>query len=136
MKARLIHKEEKVRYYKLSEPIKTGIRFFGRFDIRKCVMSWIESTVKPEYLEQIASCFPEDGLTLLAVVDSSTHVERLVVPAFTFEGEIIPMNINIDGRPTLLCDGGNVRHVHPDEVYMRHLCMINGLKWEGFESEE
>lgn len=136
MKARLTHKEDKIRFYRLSEPIKTGIRFFGKFNIRESVLAWIEETVKPEYLEQIASCFPEEGVSLIAVSDAVTHIERLVFPAFVFEGEYHPMNINIDGRPTLMFEGGDIRHVHPDEVYMRHLCMINGLKWEGFESEE
>ena len=136
MKARLTHKTSTMRFYKLSKPIKTGISFCRKFDIIRNVKSWIDIRVKPEYRDQLTAQFPEEGVTLIAVSDAVTHIERLVFPAFVINGEYHVSTLNIDGRHTLMIEGGNPRHVHPDEVYMRHLCMINGLKWEGFESEE
>ena len=136
MKARLTHKTSTMRFYKLSKPIKTGISFCRKFDIIRNVKSWIDIRVKPEYRDQLTTQFPEEGVTLIAVSDALKHSERLVFPAFVINGEYHAITLNIDGRHTLMIEGGNPRHVHPDEVYMRHLCMINGLKWEGFESEE
>lgn len=136
MKAKHIHTNNNSRFYKLSEPVKTGIRFFGRFDIVREMKSWVVNEILPEYQQGIGEQFPEEGISLIAVSDLKNGTERLVFPAFTFEGNYCTQYTNIDGRPVVFSMCADTRHVKPDEVYMRHLCMINGLKWEGFESEE
>ena len=69
-----------------------------------------------------------DGCHIVCVSDAYTHIERLV-----FIGEKYPSGygntgVQIDGSHTMRMYGGDKRYVYPDEVYLRHLGMVNGVR--------
>ena len=70
---------------------------------------------------------------MVVVSDAFTHIERLVFPGFRLNGNWSFIEANIDGKHTFMIDGGDPKAVYADEVYLRHLCILNHLKWEGVE---
>lgn len=133
MKATLIHNNGRQRFYSLSEPISKGISLFGPTDVMDDIRRTIQFQIKEEYQEGILDSF-KDGCKMIAVSDARTHIERLVFPAFIRDnGEHFFLPCEIDGKLTSMIKGGDPRSVYPDAVYLRHLCIINNLKWEGVE---
>lgn len=133
MKATLVHNNGRQRFYSLSEPIAKGMSLFGPCDVMEDIKGYISEIIKPEYKEDVFDSF-KDGCKMIAVSDAHTHIERLVFPAFVCDdGEHCILACEIDGKHTLMIDGGDLRSVYPDEVYLRHLCILNGLKYEGIE---
>ena len=133
MKATLIYNNGRQRFYSLSEPISKGISLFGPTDIMDDIRRTIQFKIKEEYQEGFLNSF-KDGCKMIAVSDASTHIERLVFPAFIYDnGEHCIVSCEIDGKLTSMIKGGDPRTVYPDAVYLRHLCIINNLKWEGVE---
>lgn len=72
------------------------------------------------------------GVEYVIISDAHTHIERLVFPACQFKdketGEIKHLHLSmhkISGRHTFMIDGGNIDDVFPDEVYLRHLQILN-----------
>ena len=55
-------------------------------------------------------------------------MERLVFAAEKFSSGYGSLGVQIDGSHTMMIHGGDERYVYPDEVYLRHLGMVNGLK--------
>ena len=72
-----------------------------------------------------------ESVDKVCISDAHTHVERLVFPAFFIRekatGEkILTHRCNmIDGVMTMMTRGGDWDAVYPDEVYLRHLRMMN-----------
>ncbi len=133
MKATLVHNNGRQRFYSLSEPIAKGMSLFGPCDVMEDIKRYISERIKPEYKEDVLDSF-KDGCKMIAVSDAHTHIERLVFPAFVRDnGEHCILTNEIDGKHTFMIDGGDPRSVYPDAVYLRHLCIINNLKWEGVE---
>ena len=133
MKAKLVHDTGRQRWYELSEPIAIGkSTFWGGMlvdileDTKKCY-GWTKNCGNA-YLEQL-----KDGCHMVVVSDAKRHAERLVFPGFIIDGEYRHSSNEIDGIITNSIDGGDESTIHPDEVYLRHLCMLNHLKWEGVE---
>jgi hypothetical protein len=136
MKATLVHNNGRQRFYALSEPITKGVSLFGPCDIVDDINRYIKLRIKPEYKDGVLDNFKE-GCKMIAVSDAHTHIERLVFPAFVREdGEHCILTCEIDGKHTFMIDGGDPRSVYPDEVYLRHLCIINKLRWEGLCSTQ
>lgn len=67
----------------------------------------------------------------VCISDAHTHVERLVFPVFyavdlqTNRTELFTWYLDIDGYMTSMTDGGDWSTVYPDEVYLRHLRLLN-----------
>lgn len=122
--AKLVSTNNTQRYYELSSPIYKGRNFGGDVDIVAALEECKENRMKPEYKHLLRS----DGCHIVCVSDAHTHIERLV-----FVGEKYPSGygntgIQIDGCHTMMIFGGDERHVYPDEVYIRHLGMVNGVR--------
>jgi len=41
--------------------------------------------------------------------------------------------IPIAGKHTMMIHGGDCRSIYNDGTYLRWLCRLNGLRWEGIE---
>jgi hypothetical protein len=109
------------------------------FDIIKCagicktihglnLQKYAEDHIIDEYLldEDI-----RNSVNKIAVSDALTHIERLVFPAFwiinktTGERKISWIHNNIDGKWTMMIEGGNPRYVYRPETYISHLYLLN-----------
>lgn len=116
------------RFYELSEPITKGRRWKDDVDIIQEMTDPEISMIKEEYRKFI----PSDGCRLVCVSDAHTHVERLVFQAFTYlDNGVVKhgrMSLNIDGKHTFSIDGGDTDSVYDDEVYLRHLGMVNKVR--------
>ncbi|MCR5071175.1 MAG: hypothetical protein K6A62_04540 [Bacteroidales bacterium] len=133
MKAKLVHSNARQRWYELSVPIHKGISdILGEVDIVKDVKSFIERRIKPEYRSAVLEAY-KDGCRTVVVSDAHTHIERLVFPGFCINGIWGILSGEIDGKHTFMSDGGDPNSVYNDEVYLRHLCSLNKISWEGFE---
>ncbi len=133
MKAKLVHDTGRQRWYELSEPIRKGISdLFGEIDIDKEMQDYCQRRIKVEFRDAILEQL-KDGCRLITISDALTHIERLVFPAYCVDGSWSMMGMEIDGKHTFLIDGGDTKAVYADEVYLRHLCILNHLKWEGVE---
>lgn len=122
--AKLVSTNNTQRYYELSSPIYKGRRFGNNVDIIAELEECKEKQMKPEYKHLLRT----DGCHVVCVSDAYTHIERLV-----FVGEKFPTvygrtSVQIDGSHTMRIHGGDKRYVYPDEVYLRHLGMINGVQ--------
>lgn len=130
MKATLIHKTHDQRFYQLSEPITKGRRFGRDIDIPSEHKNFRENRVPDRF-----KSFVPDHCDMVCVSDAHTHTERLVFSAFRFEVDgktkYGRTDSQIDGRNTFMIHGGDEDACYPDEVYLRHLASINGLKYEG-----
>lgn len=130
--AKLVSTNNTQRYYELSSPIYRGRKFGGDVDIVAALEDCKENQMRPEYKHLLRI----DGCHIVCVSDAYTHVERLV-----FVGEKYPTgygrtSCQIDGSHTMKLYGGNERHVYSDEVYLRHLGMVNGVRIVLDKSEE
>jgi hypothetical protein len=69
------------------------------------------------------------GFDKICVSDASTHVERLVFPAFyvVADGErvLVHRNYSVDGLLTMKIHGGDPQAVFSDVTYARHLWLLN-----------
>ena len=131
MRAKLIHKNSRQRFYELSEPIKMcKIDWFGECDIVSETRASIKM-FREELKEQALSQIKDDGIRLVCVSDAHSHIERLVFPAIVINGEYSITANDIAGKHTMMIDGGDPDSVYDDAVYLRRLCQINNLKWEG-----
>jgi len=133
MKAKLVHKTDNYRVYELSEPI-----FKGESDIMG------EINIKEEFeatKNRIRKDLPKDRYdaiivalsmpcTHICISDATTHIERLVFPAYEFNGEYSGTSMDIGGKHTMMIHGGDRDAVYDDEVYIRRLAQINGLSYE------
>lgn len=132
MKAKLVYQDSHKRVYKLSEPF--NFVPFKNIDLKK-LLAGAKSRLKPEYQYLVS-----DNVELwdyVCISDAYTHVERLVflgVIRNDGRGGILDMN-NIDGKHTMMIDGGSSEHVYDDKVYLRRLAMANKLKFEGIDHE-
>lgn len=136
MKATLVHKTDRQRWYELSEPLVKGISdWVGEVDIVEDIKRYCSLRIKPEFRNCILEKFT-DGCRMVVVSDAHTHIERLVFPGFCIDGKWGGGGNEIDGKHTFMIDGGDPRSVYPDEVYLRHLCIINKLRWEGLCSTQ
>lgn len=136
MKATLIETRdgERLRFYALSEPITKGISdWVGSVDIPADIERFCKLRIKPEFRDEIVNQ-TRDGAHFVVVSDAFTHIERLVFPAWqTKEHGMGAGAMEIDGKHTMMIHGGDPDSVYEDEVYLRHLCILNKLKWEGVE---
>jgi hypothetical protein len=119
-----IYEDESRRFYELSEPVYRSP--LKGFELKERVES-IKGRLKPEYQYLI----PE-FIRMVCVSDAHTHIERLMfVGAKTRDDKYICLTgIQLDGRHTMMIEGGDARHVHPDSVYLRRLASANGFKFE------
>lgn len=122
--ARLVETTKHQRFYELSEPIYKGRSFRSDVDIIAELQECKDNRVKPDYKDLIRT----DGCHIICVSDAHTHIERLVFAAEKFPSGYGSTGIQIDGSHTMMIHGGDERHVYPDEVYIRHLGMVNGVR--------
>lgn len=122
--AKLVETTKYQRFYELSEPIYKGRRFGGDVDIATELQECKDNRVKPDYKHLIRT----DGCHIICVSDARTHMERLVFAAEKFSSGYGSLGVQIDGSHTMMIHGGDERYVYPDEVYLRHLGMVNGVK--------
>ena len=109
------------RYYKLSEPIVKGYGFAGNIiDIGEAQLKHLD-LVKEEYQPYLHF----DGAHAICISDATTHIERIVFIAEKFDKEYARLSIQIDGKLTMSIHGGDANAVYDDEVYIRHLAMLN-----------
>lgn len=133
MKATLVHKTDRQRWYELSEPLVKGISdWVGEVDIVEDIKRYCSLRIKPEFRNCILEKFT-DGCRMVVVSDAHTHIERLVFPGCCIDGKWGGGGNEIDGKHTFMIDGGDPASVYADEVYLRHLCILNHLSWEGVE---
>lgn len=123
--AKLVKQTNEQRFYELSEPIYKGRRFGKDIDIAIEVKESKEH-IKPEYRDTVR----DDGCHIICISDAHTHIERLVFVAEKFSFGYGRLGVQIDGCHTMMIHGGDSRYVYPDEVYLRHLGIINGVKIE------
>ncbi|MBV3838401.1 hypothetical protein [Bacteroides xylanisolvens] len=121
--AKLVETTNHQRFYELSAPIYKGRRFGSDVDIVRELEECKES-ISPEYKHLIRT----DGCHIVCVSDAFTHIERLVFAAEKFLSGYERTSIHIDGSHTMKIHGGDERYVYPDEVYLRHLGIINGVR--------
>ena len=133
MKAKLIQDDMRQRFYELSQPITVGWdECRGHFDIAESERNACNG-LRKKYQHYIAQV--DDGIRVVCISDAFTHIERIVFTAYKMDdGKYrILTGVAIDGKMTMMIYGGDSRAVYKDEVYLRHLAMINRLKWEGIE---
>nr|DAW31192.1 MAG TPA: hypothetical protein [Caudoviricetes sp.] len=121
--AKLVETTNYQRFYELSEPIYKGRRFGSDVDIIR-ELEECKERMDPEYKRIIRT----DGCHIICVSDAFTHIERLVFVGEKFTSGYGSIGIHIDGSHTIRIHGGDERYVYPDEVYLRHLGIINGVK--------
>ena len=121
--AKLVETTNYKRFYELSAPIYKGRRFGKDVDIVRELEDYKEMML-PEYKHFIRT----DGCHIVCVSDAFTHIERLVFVGEKFASGYSRTRIHIDGSHTIRIHGGDERYVYPDEVYLRHLGIINGVK--------
>lgn len=141
MKAKLIKSfsDESIGYmdfYKLSEPIKIGKSdICGEVIIKDDIENF-----KKFHPDTIVSCDNSDSVNIIVISDACTHYERLVFPVIKVRTSNGTKWINeilyrdIAGKHTPMTTGGNKNTLYKPEVYLRFLCKLNGLKWEGFNN--
>ena len=122
--AKLVSTTNDQRFYELSEPIHKGRRFGGDVDIAAELQLCKEKWVKPESKHLVRT----DGCHIICVSDAHTHIERLVFAAEKIPGGHGNLGIHIDGCHTMRMHGGDSNKVYADEVYLRHLGMVNGVQ--------
>lgn len=104
--AKLISKGYNYRFYKLSCPIKYGIKLFGENIIRT------------------------GPVEIICISDAIDHTERLVFPArMTENGPRVTEKVQIAGIMTSLSDGGDERTVYDDSTYIKYLAKLNNLNF-------
>ena len=121
--AKLVETTNYQRFYELSEPIYKGRRFGSDVDIIR-ELEECKERMDPAYKRIIRT----DGCHIICVSDAFTHIERLVFVGEKFTSGYGSIGIHIDGSHTIRIHGGDERYVYPDEVYLRHLGIINGVK--------
>lgn len=124
IKAKLVSTNNTQRYYELSSPISIGRRFGNNIDIVAELEECKEKRMKPEYKHLLRT----DGCHIVCVSDAHTHIERLVFAGEKFPSGYGLTDIQIDGSHTMKIHGGDERYVYPDEVYLRHLGMVNEVR--------
>lgn len=122
--AKLVSTNNTQRYYELSSPIYRGRNFGSDVDIVAELEACKENQIKPEYKPLLRT----DGCHIVCVSDAHTHIERLVFVGENFPSGYGRTGIQIDGSHTMRIHGGDETYVYPDEVYLRHLGMVNGVK--------
>lgn len=139
MKAKLVKQEDRVgggcRIYELSEPITKGKSdIIGPVDINEEVNKYVKNWIKPEYKEKVLEKY-DNKCVYIVVSDAITHIERLVFPVVRYEEDkYVLISSEIAGKHTMMIHGGDPDSVYDDEVYLRWLAKLNGLKWEGYET--
>ena len=107
----------KIRYFKRPDEEMTPIK--EAFDYYICL---------PEHLEIVDDT---ETIDKVCVSDAHDHVERLVFPVVyvidkrTGTEHLFVNPLDIDGHMTPLIGYGNAKTIHKDEVYLRHLRMLN-----------
>lgn len=122
--AKLVSTNDTQRYYELSSPISKGRNFGRDVDIVAELEECREKRMKPEHKNFLRT----DGCHIICISDAYTHTERLAFVGEKFPSGYGRTGIQIDGSHTMKLYGGDKRYVYPDEVYLRHLGMINGVK--------
>lgn len=122
----LIHSNDRQRVYKLN----FKVRQFKRpdEDLRTIKEVFDYNIGLPEHLE-----IADDTETIdkVCVSDAHDHVERLVFPIIyvtdknTGAKRLFINFLDIDGHMTPLNGYDNAKTIHKDEVYLRHLRMLN-----------
>lgn len=134
MKATLIHNTGRQRYYRLSEPITRGrTDLGGDLDITEDVNKILPRLQLTEDDRNTIREAYANGCTMVCISDARTHVERLAFPAVELRGEYGILPGDIAGKHTMMIHGGDPKAVYDDVVYLRYLCLLNGLEWEGIE---
>ena len=116
--AKLIKKNYRHRYYRLSKPIYYG---------------WLDGEKTP--IEKA----PSEGIDIICISDANTHTERLVFPAHIKDGEPKILDyLQIDGKMTFMIYGGDDESIYNDYTYIKHLAILNGydFHFSHFESSE
>ncbi|WP_025726551.1 hypothetical protein [Bacteroides sp. 14(A)] len=119
--ARLVETTKHQRFYELSEPIYKGRRFRSDVDIVAELQECKEKRMKPECKHLLRT----DGCHVVCISDARTHIERLVFAAEKFPSGYGRTSVQIDGCHTMMIHGGDSDRIYADEVYLRHLGMIN-----------
>jgi len=121
----LILNKGKKRVYKLNFKVRQFKRPGGSLGTVKELFSgdiWL-----PSYLEIIDDT---EAIDKVCISDANDHIERLVFPIVyaidkrTGNKCLFINYLNIDGYMVPL-GGGNAKTIHKDEVYLRHLRMLN-----------
>lgn len=122
--AKLVATTNDQRFYELSAPIHKGRRFGNDVDIAEelqlCKEEWLKSECK--------HLIRTDGCHIICVSDAHTHIERLVFVAEKLPSGYGNLGIQIDGCHTMRINGGDSDKVYADEVYLRHLAVVNGVQ--------
>ena len=122
--ARLVETTKYHRFYELSEPIYKGRRFRSDVDIVAELQECKEKQMKPECKHLLRT----DGCNVVCISDARTHIERLVFAAEKFPSGYGITPVQIDGCHTMMIHGGDSDRIYADEVYLRHLGMINRVQ--------
>ena len=118
------------RVYKLNFKIRYFKRPYEEMTPIKEVFDYIYIIGLPEHLEIVDDT---EAIDKVCVSDAHDHVERLVFPIVyvtdknTGAKRLFINFIDIDGHMTPLNGNGydNAKTIHKDEVYLRHLRMLN-----------
>ncbi len=122
--AKLVSTNNTQRYYELSSPIYKGRCFCNDIDIVAELEECREKRMKPEHKHLLRT----DGCQIVCISDAHTHIERLVFVGEKYPGGYGSTSVQIDGSHTMRMFGGDERHVYEDEVYLRHLGMVNNVQ--------
>lgn len=121
-----IYETSRQRFYQLNKVLKKFPN--PNFDYDK-EFEWECSRIKEEHKDIIDHL--KDGTNIVCISDAHTHIERLCFPGFIFEldgkKDYGRFSLQCDGKHTFMIHGGNLRDVHPDEVYLRRIASVNNL---------
>lgn len=121
-----VGENDRQRFYKLSIPVNKAPN--TRFDW-EAEKEHNMSRLKEEYKK-----FHTDMIEYVCVSDAKTHIERLLFVAIPLNDDSSEFGcmsgLHLDGKHTFMIDGGDNRHVHPDEVYLRRLASANDYQFK------
>ena len=121
MKAVKVCEKRGQRFYKLDTPVTIAPN--PNFEWERERASF-KKRIKQEYRH-----FLGEKIEYVCVSDAHTHIERLLFVAMPINEDATEFaclaGLQLDGKHTLMISGGDPKHVHPDEVYLRRLAKAN-----------
>lgn len=124
----LVHTNPNQRFYQLSE--KITIAPYKNKSIAEMIKE-AKQKFKAGYKHLLADDL--ESWDVICISDSTQHLERLAFLGIKLDSGVYARMsvISIDGNYTMLTTGGSARSVKDDEVYLRHICSVNGFKFKG-----
>jgi len=122
----LIKENHHQRFYKFSTQLTKGVRLGEKINLIDEMVNERKVNLKPEYQYLITE---GQGVDVICISNATTHIEKLVFAAIKFsDGEYARTRLHIAGKMTFMITGGCEKELYKDEVYLRYLCKLNGLK--------